>query len=247
MNWVVTITFVLSFFSLVNVGFADDTLVTEVTPTPTNTQVQNPSQEGLVGPEGGEISLPYKSQVVKVLFPKGILEKDVLVKVSIDEEVAKTYPEEAPYFDKVYIPDNVVYLGPQLLIEFPMDALVGEGVYQHKDLILRAKVAFFDFIDQDLLQDVKSEIRIRRKNNSEYLFYTPTGFYPSNDGDTIALTSLLGFIFSSTFAASYDSQTKNFTDLPEMLMISIQPINMGKVLDEFFGTPDWRGENSPTE
>ena len=226
MNWTLLTAIALTLANPFNIGLACGNNTGTTQAQFDKVEVQAQADEGIVtvtktiGPEGGSIGIPYKGERVGIFIPEGALLRDVEVTVKLIEEPAIEYPADMNSHPEVGLedwPNKVEYTGPQVVIELPLDALDWQNRYSLEEEFKGFKhlfsiiLAHFDGTKMERSED--SEIRYwtgdgELKLDIPYLKYGAKNFV---DAD---------------IRAYFDKSS------PEILKISIQPVDASKFFDD---------------
>ncbi len=152
----------------------------------------------------------WRESLAGVAFSRAALESDARVKVSTTTEPAVNYPD-GPYFEQNYPTDKLTYLGPLTTVEMPLDALDWQGG-EEKQLFSIFPSFYEDVIGNVEEKDIFLEVRMHRP-----------------DGQLVFYTFDFGFFGTARFSNKF-LQTNLLGSEPELLVISVQAVDLGGVL-----------------
>jgi len=138
MSWKILATIAVTFLSLFHLGLASKPSI--ATPRFNKIDVQSQTDEESVtvtqtlGPAGGSIIVDFMGQPREVNFVPGALRYNVAIKVTVTNQVDKTY-HDRDRLEKFYPIEYLDYVSPRIIVELPLDALDWQSSEHVKGLI----------------------------------------------------------------------------------------------------------------
>ena len=178
MNWALITTISLILSNPFNLGLAYDntTGVTQAQFDKIELQAQTDEESVTVtqtlGPAGGSIAVDFMGQPRVVKFAPTALLYEASIKMTVTTELNKTYFDDPDLNMEYGVPELVDFIGPQIILEIPSNALDWQNVE-----ILKPLIGLSPGFDDNLVQNthdshIRAEVRIWPANTdkSERLF-----------------------------------------------------------------------------
>lgn len=218
---------VLALNTFLNLGLATSTPNGTVAAAFTNVQAQETDTQGDVIVEemlgDGDRSISHKlydnnsgrlfnEGIAGATFGETALTKPVNVKLTVSEVPATDYPD-ADYFAQNYQADEVRHLGPLVTVDVPLDALNWQAE-DEKSLILITPSFYEGALETTQTRNIFLEVRI-----------------PRTDGQLVFYTFDYGFLGKASITGTF-LQTNLLGSVPETLKISVQAVDLSRILPD---------------